>query len=1125
MRFRVLGPVELRRDGNPVTVVGEKQRTLLAMLVINAGKTVSHDQLLTALWGADHPASARKRLHNYVWSLRRLLNDSDALLRMPTGYRLRISPGESDLEVFLTTTSQGRGLLAAGDLFQAAQRFHHALALWRGPALSGTGTEVRASEGMALDEQRLAVLVERISADLALGRHNELVGELRRLVADHPLHEPLHAHLMLALYRTGRHSETLTVFRDLRRVLTTELGTEPGPDLQRLHQRILANDPDLHPPPPATTSKTTTSGTVTSEVTTSEAVTSKPATSEVAASEVATSKAAASEVTASEVTASEVVALEVERAAPPLGAGSAVPADGSSSPADGPFPASEVAGLCQLPRTIGDFTSRDVEIERLVRGAVEEVDSAVVIEAIDGMAGVGKTALAVHVAHRLAGRFPDGQLFVDLHGHTPGREPVPPLEALRALLRATGTAREKIPDDVEEAAALWRSVAACRRMLIVLDNAATAGQVRPLLLGRPGSHIVITSRRRLADLDDVTVLSLDVLSRAEAVALLTQIIGAERAHPERRALDEVADLCGYLPLALRIAAARLLHRPAWTVRDLATRLGDQRRRLRELRAGDRDVAAALTVSYHQLTALQQRMFRLLGLVPGDDVDAHAAAALTGSSLSEAEGTLEELLDAHLLQQHTAGRYGFHDLLRDYAQQTCQADEPDGERRAALERLCAHYLAAATLAVRALGHGVHHQPFSEPVSSVEPPAITTRDQATAWLDAERGNLVAAALTVHDIWAVDMSMTLWKYLYYHAHYSEALTLHHHASDTAQLLGDQNAHIQMLINLGITFWKKAHYEQSLQHHRQALDLARQIGDRATQSRALINLGITWAMTGDYERSNDCFERSLVLSRETGNRQREGRNLVNLGTNYERMGRYRLALRYQEQALACARDSDDQATEGRALGSLGYIYSRLGRYELAVGHSRLALTIARQTGDRDWEVEVLNNLGVAYTGLRRYQEALPCYQQSLALSREIGSRSSQAETLSELGNFYLQLGRYPEARDHHQQALTMVDEMGDPFPKAAALNGLGQAACATDDPAKALDHHRQALALAESIGHLYEQARAHRGIGDALHRTRHPEAAESWRRALSIFTEIGAPEKESVGEHLAAVNGIDGL
>ncbi|GAT71319.1 SARP family transcriptional regulator [Planomonospora sphaerica] len=1042
--LRVLGPVDIWRDDRSITVTGVKPRTLLAVLVLHANQAVSHDRLLTALWGSTVPASARRLLHNYLWGLRSLLADGESLEHASSGYLLRLRSGGCDLDLFTTETASARAALTAGDVTDAARRFRVALALWRGSALGGTHPDFQAAEGPRLEEQRLAALSYRIEADLRLGQHAEIIGELRHLIDDRPLDERLRGQLMLALYRAGRPSEALAVFRDLRRVLHAELGTEPEPDLQRLHQRVLASDSALHLPAPAVT------------------------------------------------------------VAPPSSA---------------PRPENESIAPCQLPRAVGDFTSRDSEITHLMRETTSDAVSAVVIEAIDGMAGVGKTALAVHAAHRLAARFPDGQLFLDLHGHTPGRQPVTPLEALRTLLRATGTAQEKIPDDVEEAAALWRSVAACRRMLIVLDNAATTDQVRPLLPGRPGSHTLITSRRRLPGLDNVTVLSLDVLPPAEAIALFTRIIGAERAHAERRTVEEVAGLCGYLPLALRIAAARLLHRPAWTVQDLAIRLGEQQRRLRELRAGDRDVAAAFTVSYEQLTTMQQRLFRLLGLIPGDDFDAHTAAALTDLSLLEAESALEELLDTHLLQQHAADRYGFHDLLRDYAQQTCRTTESEAELSGAVDRLHAYYLATATLAVQALGHGdPHHRLFSKSEGSVKSPAVTTRDKAAAWLEAEHSNLVAAALAIHDTWAVDMSMTLWRYLYYHAHYSEALTLHRHASDIAQRFGDQNAHIQTLVNLGITCWKKTQYEQALQYHQQALALSRQIGDHATQSRVLINLGITCAMRGEYKQSNGYFERSLVLARETGNRQREGRNLSNLGVNYERMGCYRLALHYQEQALACARDIGDQATEGRALGSLGYTYGRVGRYELAVSHSRLALTVARQAGDRDWEVDVLNNLGTAYAGLHRYQEALTCYNQSLTFSREIENRSSQTETLGEIGNLYLQLGNHSEARDYHQQALDMVGEAGDLITKATVLNGLGQAACATNDPAKSLDYHRQALELARSIGHLYEQARAHRGIGDALYLTEHLGATESWQQALSIFTKLGAPEEDGLRAHLSA-------
>ncbi|MBG0830090.1 tetratricopeptide repeat protein [Planomonospora sp. ID67723] len=1049
LQFRVLGPVDLWRDGCSITVTGEKQRTLLAVLVMHAGQTVSRDRLLIALWGVEPPASARRLLHNYVWSLRRLLSDADALTRMPTGYCLRLAPGDSDLEVFLTTAQEGRRLAAAGEVEQAAQRFHQALALWRGPALTGTSAELQSTDGSTLDEQRIAVLVERISADLALGRHTELVGELRRLVTDHSLHEPLRGLLMLALYRAGRQAEALAVFRELRQVLNAELGTEPGPDLQRLHQRVLAADPALQTASPA----------------------SAPA------------PAMARHVTAEAVS-------------------------------EDPTLSAKAAGPCQLPRAVGDFTSRDDEVARLVRATTGEEPSAVVIDAIDGMAGVGKTALAVHAAHRLAARFPDGQLYVNLHGHTPGYQPLPPLDALRTLLRAVGVPAEKIPDNVEEAAAAWRSAMAGRRMLIVLDDAATADQVRPLLLGRPGSHLIITSRRRLADLEDVAVLSLDVLTPDQATALFTRIIGVERARAETQAVAEVVGLCGYLPLALRLAAARLLHRPAWTVRDLAVRLSDQQHRLRELRAGDRDVATAFAVSYEQLTAAQQRMFRLLSLVPGDDFDAYAAAALTGLAVHEAEQCLEELLDAHLLQQHTAGRYRFHDLLRDYARQESQTGAPQVEGTGAPARLRDYYLATALRATQILGHRDPRRPLrTEPAAIADYPPLANADLATAWLETERGNLLTAALASQGEWAVDLSTALWRHLHFSAHRNEALALQEHAASVAHRLGDQEAQIQALIDLGISCCQTAQYEQALEHQRQALALACQIGDRAAQSRVLNNLGVTCSELGRIQESNDYFEQALILARDLNDRQRQRRALLNLGTNHNRLGDYPRALRYQQRSLTCAREIDDRAGESRALNNLGYTYSQTGRYELAESHCRLALTIARQIGNRVMEIAALNYLGIACSGLGRHQEALDHHHQALAFCRRADDPTTQVDVLVHLGNLCLRLGRYQDAYDHHRQALATLGETCDPVTKITVLNGLGRALCATGEPAAALDHYRQALALALDISHPYGRACAHRGIGDALHLTGHVEAATaSWQQALGLFTALGVPEREEM-------------
>ncbi|MEU7004640.1 tetratricopeptide repeat protein [Nonomuraea sp. NPDC046570] len=1035
MEFRVLGPVDLWRDGHSVPIVGRKQRTLLAVLVLHANQVVPHDRLLTALWGSEIPGSGRRLLHNHVWSVRRMLTHASMLTSTPVGYSLRMAPGASDLDAFIADSSAARTALAAGSAEQAAEHLRKALALWRGPALGGTRDELQLTEGAALEERRIVALADRIDADLALGRYQELISELRRLVADNPLQERLRAQLMLALHYAGRTAEALEEYRLARQHLRDELGLDPGKDLTRIHSEILSADSDL--------------GQDASRV-----VDDPP----------------------------RAVAAVRSRLAPRL-----------------------------LPADIARFTGRAAEVAHLLDGDPK----AVVVEAIDGMAGVGKTALAVHAAHRLANRYPDGQLYIDLHGHTPGRHPLDAAPALRRLLCAVGVRPESIPDDVEQAAALWRAKLAERHMLVVLDNAASADQVRPLLAGVGHSKILITSRRRLTELEDASVLSLDVLQPEEAKTLFLSIVGEQRAGASRKTLADVLRLCGYLPLAIQITATRMVHRPAWTMEHLADRLGDEDRRMQELQVGDRGVCIAFTLSYNQLSTAQQRMFRLLSLVPGNDFDRYTAATLTGTPLDQAERLLEGLLDSHLLQQHTAGRYRFHDLLRDYAQQTCQAIESDTDRADVIDRLRKYYLSTAALAAESLGHG---DPRTTPLGLWKCAPVMTRDRAAAWLETERDNLVAAALTCHDAWAVDISLVLWRYLFAGAHHSNALALYEHAADVARRLGDQAARIQVLINFGVTCWRTAQYEQALRHQQHALDISRRLGDRAAQSRALKNLGITCAELGRAEESNDHFEQALALARELNDRQRQSRVLTNLGINHERLGHYPRALHCLLQALSCAREIGDPMGEGRALNNLGFTYCRMGRYELGASHCQLALSIARRLGERTMETIALQNLGVAYGMLGRHQEALDHHHRSLTLGRQADSQANQAGTLVELGNLHLRLNCHSQAQDCHRQALTLVDESGDPVTKITALNGLGQAACSMDDPTEALDYHHQALALAITISHPYGQACAHRGLGDALYITQHIDAAtEAWQQALNIFAEIGAPERTGLRARLA--------
>ncbi|MER7212479.1 BTAD domain-containing putative transcriptional regulator [Streptosporangium sp. NPDC000239] len=462
-----------------------------------------------------------------------------------------------------------------------------------------------------------------------------------------------------------------------------------------------------------------------------------------------------------------------------------------------------------LPYDIPDFSDlsgRVAEVERLVG---ERRGAAVVT--IDGMAGIGKTTLAVHAAHRMAGRYPDGQLFIDLGAHTAGREPVDAAAALEALLRQLGVPAESIPVTPAERGALWRAELAGRRVLAVLDDAADAEHVRPLLPGHSDTLVLVTSRRRLVELDGAHALSVEVLDEEEATELFGRIVG-ERARREPEAVGETLRLCGYLPLAIRIAAARLQHRPRWTVAYLAERLRDHRRLLD-------GVSAAFALSYEQLDERERHMFRLLGLVPGRDIDAYGAAALAGIPEEEAEDLLESLLDAHMLLQLEPGRYTFHDLLREHARSIA---EDDG----AVMRLLAYYLHRSRAAMdRLFPYGVaEREGVPRPATPVPP--VRDAVEALAWLDAERANIIATAVHGPEICLSLLSLVIRPYLDRYAHHDDALTLYTLVLQRSRTLGDREVQARALADLAWTHWRLGDHDQVDEHGRLALALYEELG-----------------------------------------------------------------------------------------------------------------------------------------------------------------------------------------------------------------------------------------------------------------------------------------------------------
>lgn len=725
-----------------------------------------------------------------------------------------------------------------------------------------------------------------------------------------------------------------------------------------------------------------------------------------------------------------------------------------------------------LPGDIPDFTGRQPELRALLAAVPEQPDetATVLIYAVDGMAGIGKTTLAVHAAHQLAERFPDGQLFIDLHGHTEGREPMPASAALDVLLRAVGVPTEEIPDSLDDRAALWRATVADRRVLVVLDNAAATAQVRPLLPGARGCLALVTSRRRLTGLDTAGTVSLDVLAASDAMALFTQVVGADRAAADPVGVLAVAQLTGYLPLAIRIAAARLRTRPAWTVRHLADRLRE-RRRLTELAVDERSVAAAFALSSRHLTAEQQRMFRLLGLVPGSSFDRYAAAALCATSVDRAEQLLEDLLDVHLLQQPAAGRYRFHDLLRDQAR-NLPGDPQAG--RDALDRLLDYYLQAARRASTVIDPNGHHLSIDAERRPAELPAVADHTAAMSFLDIESDNLVAAIDVASD-WSEKGSLrrawrlaySLWRYFQLRGDIQERLRMLQLALAAARVVDPHGeAHVHRV--LGVVYWDMGRYDDARDHQNQALAGYRQADDRWGEGSALSHLGNIFMQMGQYDRAVDHYQRSLPHRRHTGDLQGESMTLANLGVARRRLGQYGLAIRHQFAALA----------------------------------------LARRIGDRQGEAYTLDNLGELYEQLGRWDDAIHCQQQCLALVRELGDRYGEAWALNNLGRLNRRQGRPDLALRFHRDALVRIRELGNRRTKLEVLNDLGSAYHAAGQPERARACHTEAEQLAAQIMDRHQQAQAYEGIAQTLLEDDPHEAANRLRAALAIYDDIGAAD-----------------
>ncbi|MFI6098976.1 BTAD domain-containing putative transcriptional regulator [Lentzea sp. NPDC051213] len=833
--YRVLGPLEVLYNGEPVTVPAGKGRVLLATLLLRPNQFVSVDELVERLWDGSPPSLDRvtKTLHMTVTRLRQALGPANCVSTTTNGYLADVE--NLDLLRF-------RAL--------AGKDPHAALALWRGPALTNVVSDALHLEDVPrLADERLVVVEERIEHDLDGGMAAELVPELRALTAAHPLRERFWAQLMVALYRADQQAAALEAFREVSELLADELGIDPGGLLRGLHQSILRAEPALSTP----------------------------------------------------------------------GQDTAVPR--------------------QLPADLARFTGRTDDLARLDRLLpTGTAGQAVVISAIAGSAGVGKTALAVRWAHRVRDRFPDGQLAVNLRGYD-REEPVTPHDALGQLLRGLGLGSKEIPDETEQRIGAYRSLLADRRVLVLLDNARAAEQVRPLLPAGGRSVVVITSRsdlRGLVALNDAKVLKLGVLPLDEAVQLLEKVIGADRAGAETEAVTELARLCACLPLALRIAASMLAGEPHLGVRDLVDQLrtGD---RLAELEiGGDQEAAvrAAFDLSYTALAPEERRMFRVLGLSPRADFTPMSAGALLGVPSPQALKLLRTLARAHLVEEHAPQRFAQHDLLRLHARERAAAEETADLRRDAVVRFLDHHLHSVDNAERAIRPNRHEKTLTEREAVVETVELGDRLVALTWCRQEHDLLIElcefalAEEHLEHAWKLPYSML--GYLQILGSTDEYLRIYTIALSAARRLRDRHAEAVALHTLGVAHKNMRHYEDALRVLLQALRIRREIGDDRGVAVTEAELASTYLWQGRRDEALRHYRESVEQWQIVGNDTGRATSMNSLARSLIGRGDHAGAITVANAALA-ALDPGSSAMPA-ARDTLAQAYAGLGDLDEAV-------------------------------------------------------------------------------------------------------------------------------------------------------------------------------------------------
>ncbi|WP_131738714.1 AfsR/SARP family transcriptional regulator [Actinomadura roseirufa] len=1009
--FGVLGTLQVHRDGTPVRVSAAKQRSMLAALLVRAGRPVSIDELAECVWADDEPRRAVPALRVYAMRLRRALGEPGPIETTSTGYVLRVGDGDLDLCRFEDLAARGLAASAAGGPGAAVALFDRALAEWRGPALADVSSEfLHRVEVPRLRERRLDVEAARNDAMLRDGGHRALVGPLRRLTELHPLREQFWAQLMLAQYRSGDGAAALDAYRAVRDLLAEELGIDPGQEVEDLRSAILARDPSLDP----------------------------------------------------------------------------VPA---------PRESAAVAPPSQVAPVVSDFVGREDDAEAIAgllgaggtgATAPEVMPAVMPVVTVCGAPGVGKTALAAFVARRTHERFPDGQLFADLRGHSAGA-PRATTAVLAGFLRALGVPPDQVPVERDEQAAVYRAMLDGRRVLVVLDNAASAEQVRPLLPGTPGCAVLVTSRHELRGLivtNDARLVPLGVLEPAAAAELLTRILGEDAVAGQAGAVERLAELCGYLPLALRTAAANLAGRVRPDVSAYVREFGSGRLAALATESGEVATRAAFDLSYAELPPPVQRTFQLLGLVPGPDFTPEAVAALTGVPVVPAARRLERLATANLVQRRAGGRYHLHDLLRDYALLRRAERIGEAEARAALVRLLAWYLHAADRASAVLHPGMPTAAPAAPPPAAPLPEFADHRAARGWLDHERLNLLAAAEHGARSGLLPLAWQivdrLWVYLGLNGHHAEQLATTNAVLAAAHEQGDTAAETVMRLHLGWAHRNLGDHPVALWHLRRVLAAGADGPEPRVVSAAHGVLAGVLLDLGRLAEARDHLEHMCALDESDAawpflrSWALIGLGAADLIGGHPSRARARLGA-----AAELARGIRAPILEAEARALLGRAATFEDDLDAAIDHLRAALDLAHRTGIR-LKPLIMIFLADALDRAGSPTVALSTAKTAVDLVRQDGGRWFDVTVRNVLGTILQRRGEAETAVTWHEEARERAEVNGFPYGLSQAHLGLAHARLRSGDPEAGLLHAHEALSIARRHGFAFHEAAAANLVSD---------------------------------------------